>query len=390
MRVLQVVEPGIDGVFRHVEGLVLYLIGSGVEVHLAYSSQRSSDRLIDLVSHVGRHGGQTLDLAVGNAPSPRDLRALVALRRLAASIQPDVVHGHSSKAGALVRILALSGVAWPCLYTPNAYYGMSGATGPKATLFNSIERWLGRIGTTINVSEDEARWARTFLGLSSSRQQVIPNAVDVDRFTPGGPTGRARAREQFSLPPDAVVIGTAARMSRQKDPGTLYAAFGEAFRRIPNLWLLHLGRGELADELSGIAASLGFQDRVRQVPYLSDPRPFYHAIDLFALTSLYEGLSFAILEALSHRVPLVLTQVPGNAGFGSLNLSHLEFAEPRSPSSVSAALVRMASRIAETPVCNHRDVAIAHFGPKACFGAILEAYRAVSGQHRGPTSNGSR
>jgi hypothetical protein len=142
---------------------------------------------------------------------------------------------------------------------------------------------------------------------------VIPNAVDVDRFTPGGPTGRARAREQFSLPPDAVVIGTAARMSRQKDPGTLYAAFGEAFRQIPNLWLLHLGRGELADELSGVAANLGFQDRVRQVPYLSDPRPFYHAIDLFALTSLYEGLSFAILEALSHRVPLVLTQVPGNA-----------------------------------------------------------------------------
>jgi glycosyltransferase involved in cell wall biosynthesis len=377
MRVLQVVEPGIDGVFRHVEGLVQYLISRGVEVHLAYSSRRSSDRLIELVGHVGRHGGRTLDLEVGNAPAPGDLRALMALRRLAQEIRPDIVHGHSSKAGALVRLLALTSPSWQCFYTPNAYYGMSGAKGPKTALFNLIERCLGRIGTSVNVSEDEARWARSFLSLPGTRQQVIPNAVDVDRFVPGDLGGKARARGQFSLPPDALVVGTAARMSRQKDPETLYRAFSGALKQVPNLWLLHLGRGELSEGLTRMASDLGFAGRVRQIPYLSDPRPFYHAIDVFALSSLYEGLSFAILEALSYGIPLVLTKVPGNTGFAALNLSHLEYAEAGSPASVASALTRMASRISSVPECNHREIAVAHFGPEACFGALLKAYRAA-------------
>ncbi|MEO6786195.1 MAG: glycosyltransferase, partial [Chthoniobacteraceae bacterium] len=94
MKILLVVEPGVDGVFRHVEGLCRYLLQQGVSVHLAYSSVRGSDALVKLVNAVQSHGGKTLDMKVGNAPGLSDIRAFIRLRRLALLVRPDVVHSH--------------------------------------------------------------------------------------------------------------------------------------------------------------------------------------------------------------------------------------------------------------------------------------------------------
>ncbi len=104
-RVLQVVEPGVDGVFRHVEGLVDYLHARDVSVDLAFSSRRGSDRLTRLVERVRERGGEALDLQVGNAPEPGDLAAVLSLVRAIRRRKPSVIHAHSSKAGALVRML---------------------------------------------------------------------------------------------------------------------------------------------------------------------------------------------------------------------------------------------------------------------------------------------
>lgn len=101
MHCLLVTEPGVDGVFRHVEALAQFLMHHGVRVDLAYSSIRGSDRLKSLVTDITKNGGRTLDLEVANAPSGRDFPALLKLRRFVAETKPEVIHGHSSKAGAL-------------------------------------------------------------------------------------------------------------------------------------------------------------------------------------------------------------------------------------------------------------------------------------------------
>src|SRR5688572_22314721 len=75
MNVLQVVEPGVDGVFRHVEGLTRFLSGRGVRVSLAYSDVRGSEGLRRLVAEVTLSGGRTLNLEVGNKPALSDLFA---------------------------------------------------------------------------------------------------------------------------------------------------------------------------------------------------------------------------------------------------------------------------------------------------------------------------
>ena len=193
-RILLVVEPGVDGVFRHVEALVHFLLPLGFEVDLAYSDVRKSDRLAVLVEHVLAKGGRVLNLRVGNSPGPGDLRAFLALRGFVRERKPAVIHAHSSKAGGLARGLALLGVPAAYFYTPHAYYGMAGKGGVKPWFFNQVERFLGRFGTSINLSDGEVAFARETLGLGQERLRLIPNPVDTTVFRPVDSAARARLK----------------------------------------------------------------------------------------------------------------------------------------------------------------------------------------------------
>ena len=243
-RVLIVSEPGVDGVFRHVEALVGYLINIGIEVDLAYSNVRSCPDLYALVQHVETHCGKTLNLQIGNRPCARDRLALVELWRLALERQPDVIHAHSSKAGVLARCLRFLGIRCPIFYTPNAYFGM-GKDRKSARLFNLIERIFARIGITIQTSNTEALFGRDRIGVPKNRQVVIPNGVDCDAFQPPTILERREVRRCMNIPENAVVLGTVARYSSQKDPLTLHAAVRELLARHETLWFVHVGKGEL-------------------------------------------------------------------------------------------------------------------------------------------------
>ena len=100
LRILIVSEPGLDGVFRHVEGLMQCLLQvEGVKIDFAYSSNRGSAQLNALIQKVESNGGETLDLKTANSPSFTDLSAYRRLYAFAIRRRPSVTHAHSSKAG---------------------------------------------------------------------------------------------------------------------------------------------------------------------------------------------------------------------------------------------------------------------------------------------------
>jgi glycosyltransferase involved in cell wall biosynthesis len=182
MKILLVTEPGVNGVFRYVEALADFLIGQQQEVHLAYSDRRGSDRLVALVARIEHHGGRTVNLRTANRPEVADVRALRALRALAAEVRPDVIHSHSAKAGALARALPLTGLAGPRqVYQPHAYIGMRPQRGRADFAYDLIERVLARWSATICCSHDELRHARTVLRVPAARSFCIPNGVDLSR-----------------------------------------------------------------------------------------------------------------------------------------------------------------------------------------------------------------
>ena len=289
-RVLIVSEPGADGVFRYVEALVGYLMSKGMEVDLAYSNVRSSPELHALVQHVESHCGKTLNLQIGNRPCARDRLALVELWRLALERQPAVIHAHSSKAGVLARSLRLLGIRCPIFYTPHAYFGM-GNHRKSARLFNLIERIFARLGITIQTSNTEALFGRDRIGVPKNRQVIIPNGVNCDAFQPATILERREVRRRMNIPENAVVLGTVARYSSQKDPLTLHAAVRELLARHETLWFVHVGKGELWDDVNALGPPL---PRIIRLPSFHPMSDFYKALDGFVLASRYEGLSLAV------------------------------------------------------------------------------------------------
>ena len=375
VNVLTVVEPGEDGVFRHVEGLCRFLFSRGVTIHLAYSSKRGSAGLVALVESVRQHGGQTLDMRIGNAPCPSDLKAFFKLRKLARTVRPDVIHAHSSKAGVLGRALALSGIKARFFYTAHAYYGMGGAGGLKAAFFNFIEAVLGRIGTTINISDDESAFAMQKLRIPRNRIRVIHNPVNTAEFRPARGDERKEIRARFGIPEGALVLGSVGRLSFQKDPQTMYQAVAEAMGKHSNLWLCHVGRGEMEAELRTLADRLGIAARLVNIPYLESPAEIYRAFDAFSVTSRYEaGWPLVVLEALASDLPVIVSACPGASNISQGGLSHCWTAQCGDISGFANAIESWAVDIQNHRTINHRQVAEERFGIDALFGAVHQLY----------------
>lgn len=376
LRILLVSEPGVDGVFRYVEGLTEYLRGAGHEVHLAYSDRRGSAALDALVGSFATAGGETLNLRVTNNPEPRDAVAMWRLWQLARRVRPDVIHAHSSKAGVLARALALLGFRAAYFYTPQAYYGLANRGGAKTRFFNAIETFFGRIGLTFCTSSDEHRFASETLGIPRDRLRTVFNPVDVARFSPPDPAAKARARELLGVPQEKIVLGSIGRLSFQKDPQTMLRAVAPVLRSRDDVTFLQVGRGELENEVASLIAELGIAEKVVRVPYLDQPLRFYHAADAFLLTSRYEGMPLVLLEALSCDLPLIISQAPGMSDILAARLSHCWSALPEDAAAFTRAIESWLDDAAGERPRNHRARAVELFSAEKCFGTVLDTYRA--------------
>ncbi|HVW22533.1 MAG TPA: glycosyltransferase [Opitutaceae bacterium] len=368
-------EPGCDGVFRYVEGLCHFLAGEGVQLHLAYSDVRASDALPHLVAFIERQGGATLNLRTSNRPSASDVAAFWRLHRLARAIRPDVIHSHSSKGGALARGLAFAGIRAVQVYQPHAYVGMRPEPGRIDFAYNAVERWLGRGAHTLTCSSGERNFALEALRLPPERLHQVRHGIDLLKFRPPSREEKAQLRAAFGLPLDAPVLGFLGRSSPQKDPLTLYRAFARAAAGEPRLWMLHIGSGELDPEIARLAAEYGLGRRIVRRAYLAAPADFYRAVDGFILPSRYEGLSLAALEALASDLPMILSDVAGNADMLSLPLSHAWTVRAGDPEGVAQGIEAWLDGWRHPSHINHREIAESHFNIPRQLGAILGLYR---------------
>jgi glycosyltransferase involved in cell wall biosynthesis len=379
--ILLVTEPGVDGVFHYVKNLADFLLADGWRVHLGYSSQRSCPALFELVARVEAAGGRTTDLRVGNAPRPGDARAIARLRALAQATKPEVIHAHSSKAGALARMLPLLGVQARYFYTPHAYFQMNTQLTPRKLLYSAIEHVFGWIGTTLNVSRSETEYAHQVLRLPVRKLRLTLGGVDCDRFHPPGDAGERReARARFGLPQDVPLLGTVARYSAQKDPLTLYAALVQIMTRHPAMCFAQLGKGELSGavdvELS--AAPPDVRARIFRIEASNEPAVFYRALDGYVLASLYEGFSLSMLEAMATGLPLILSRCPGNTDVADLALSELRWSAPGDVVSLARQIDDWASIPARPN--NHRETAVSQFNLPDRMGAFPRLYRERSNE----------
>lgn len=242
--------------------------------------------------------------------------ATVELRRWITRHRPDVVHAQLITAQLVARAAALG--RRPVVTTwQNAWYDPNAASefgGPgrrqMMRLFDAVSSRFNR--HFIAVSEHVGVSTAAHLGLSQSRVSVIYNAVEPDRYAAVDERELAKVRAELGLREDDVVLLTVGRLVPQKGQVDLIEAMGRLVRRVPKAVLLVAGDGPLAADLRALAVARGVADRVRLLGARRDVPALLQLCKLFLFPSLYEGLSVALVEAVSNGVPVVASDIPQN------------------------------------------------------------------------------
>ena len=237
-----------------------------------------------------------------------DLAALRCLRGWLRATPGAVVHTHNANAH-YHTVAAAAGLLIARLV--NTRHGM-GAAQPRSRGEWLYRRAMRRTDTVTAVCEAaRARFAQQ--GVSPrGRLLSVPNGIRIDRFSPATEERRAALRSELGLAPDTRIIGTVGRLNPVKDQATLLRAFACLHGEFADTALVLVGDGALRAALEAQAAALGIAAAVRFLGDRSDVRELLQGFDLFALSSLSEGYSMALLEACASGLPIVATDVGGN------------------------------------------------------------------------------
>ena len=175
------------------------------------------------------------------------------------------------------------------------------------------EKMLERSNKIIAVSDFTRRELLQYYKVKEDKIRVIHNGVDVDKFKPAADKLKAKAEVGFN--PEDKAILSVGRLYARKGLFTLIESMVLVTRKFKNAKFIIAGKG-LSNEMKKLVSyttKLGVKDNIVFTGYFPDkklPR-LYQAADIFAFSTFYENLPFAVLEALSTGLPVVTTNVGG-------------------------------------------------------------------------------
>jgi glycosyltransferase involved in cell wall biosynthesis len=175
------------------------------------------------------------------------------------------------------------------------------------------EKMLERSNKIIAVSDFTRRELLQYYKVKENKIRVIHNGVDVDKFQPAG--DKRKAKEELGFSPDDIAILSVGRLYARKGLFTLIESMPAVIRRFPRAKFIISGKGQ-SDEMKKLvshATRLGVKDNIIFTGYFPDSKlpKLYQVADVFAFSTFYENLPFAVLEALSSGLPVVTTNVGG-------------------------------------------------------------------------------
>ncbi len=282
---------------RHVADLLRQLPAHGFELSLACPPDGDLTEL-----------AESLEIPVH--PSPLSSAWPVAgrreLRHVIERLRPAVVHAHGSRAAFYAR-LADPSAARRCVYTVHGIHVDRAGSALRRRVFLGAERALsGRTARFVCVCASDCEKGAALGMLDPERATVIYSGIELPE-----PVEPGAFREELGLSADTPLVLSVGRFSEPKDQRTLIEAWSRVAVRYPSATLALIGGGELEKQLRSFAEERGVRHSVRFVPPRPDLRPAYTDADLFALSSLWEGLPYVVLEAMAHELPVIATAVDG-------------------------------------------------------------------------------
>lgn len=340
----------IGGLERVVVNLIAGFRGSGHRLLVVCLEEGGP-----FAAEVERLGGEVMVLGKKPGMNWKSVRQLAKYFR---QEKVSIVHTHNPSPhfhGTLAAVLA--GV-------PVRVHTKHGRNYPhikKAVLLN---RFLSKVTDVIvPVSDNAGDVALQVEKVNPKKVRRIWNGIDTDEYKPG-PS------------PAGPVIGTVARLSPEKDQQTMLSAFRVVADQMPQARLMFVGDGVCMADLKAGAEKLGLASQVDFLGARSDVAALLPRMSLFTLSSITEGISMTILEAMACGLPVVASDVGGNREIVQPPLCGLivPARDPRALGEAYLELLRDPSRCAQMGVAARQRV-IDHFSLPAMTRGYGNLYR---------------
>lgn len=224
----------------------------------------------------------------------KDVKAIKELKKIVKEITPDIVHMHSSKAGAVGRI-AISSKNRKLIYNPHGFsFLKKDDSFLKRTIYRLIEKLLTlRKCIIVGCSQGEYEEAKKL----SKHAICINNGIDIKKITE-----ETKELPKKEIDFDHLKICTSGRIGYQKNP----EMFNQIAEALPEIQFTWIGDGDLSHKLTSPNITItGWKERKEVLQILNNS-------DIFILTSLWEGLPISLLEAMYMKKICIVSDVIGN------------------------------------------------------------------------------
>jgi glycosyltransferase involved in cell wall biosynthesis len=266
--------------------------------------------------------------------------------------------------------------------------------GHMAHVQKALRNKLPLAGALVALSAEMAQGLAA-IGVASDKIRIIPNAVDADRFAPD-PGVRSSVRAGLGITEEDFVFLCVARNHPQKDLPTLLQAFrllcSSAAGRKFHLVIAGRGSADLSSQVQDLAGNIhlleiGAERSSRRRPPAMPPQKLvdlYRAADAFVLSSLLEGFSSALVEAMAAGLPIVATDAPGIRGVATHGRDSL-LVPIRDPLGLAAAMRKVADESSlRVKLSSAAREASSRYSWPVLTVAYEKLYRELANRHKAP------
>ena len=241
----------------------------------------------------------------GNIKAVNDIKKLVTQTRY------DIVHCHTPIAAACTRLACIDARknGTRVIYTAHGFHFYDGAPVKNWALFYPVEKFLSK-WTDVLITINKEDYKRAVENFSAEKTVYVPGVgVDVDKFSNTIIDVKTK-RMEIGVPEDVFLLLSVGELNINKNHQIVLKAL--AHLNDKTIHYVIAGQGDQNSSLTALAKQLGIEKQVHLLGFRNDVAELYKAADVYLLPSLREGLNVSVIEAMSSRLPCIVSDIRGN------------------------------------------------------------------------------
>lgn len=354
---------------------ILALRELGAEIHLL-ANFSCDDHALEYKAKCISEQMIVHDIPFSRHSLKENLKYINQIKKLLRTQHYDIVHAHTETGGILLRLSMSADSNTKYIYTAHGMSFYKGSSLKSQLIYKPIERFIcKKMDCNIAINQEEfeilSKWnkstARFVHGAGFDLDAIANAAVDVDK-----------KKAELGIPTDRKLILSVGELNENKN----HAVILKAISKIPEEqrpYLLICGEGEKREELKSLASSFGYENSLFMPGYRYDMPEIFKIADLFVFPSYHEGLSFALMQAMAAKLPVLCTKIRGNTELLDDNFGG-HFFQPNDAEGLSRLISKMLIQSNRSAFGDYNFKKIQLFSIQCVKRELLDLYRMF---HRG-------